>query len=316
MKFSSSAPGSLMLFGEHAVLQGQQALCCALDQRIWVTLTPRRDRWVELSSSLGKDLIDLDSFVVRPPFEFVLTAVNRYRSQMSHGFSLSIHSEFSSTMGLGSSSAVTVATVATLWQCLGITRSAKELFLESKSVVLQMQGVGSGADVAAAVYGGVVAYRAEPLVIQPLTGDLPLILVYSGSKTPTRIVIQAVAKKAEADARRYRSLYEKIGFCSRQAVLAIEEKNWLSLGKLMNQHHQLLADLGVSTPLLDEIAFDLCRQPQIYGAKISGSGLGDCVVALGVVEKNLLPLTFVQQAAGVKQIPVKISPLGCRIENK
>jgi mevalonate kinase len=290
-------------------------MCCAVYQRIRVTLTPRSDQQIHLSSStLGSCVIDLESFVVRAPFEFVLTAIDRCRAQIRSGFDLMITAEFASTMGLGSSSAVTVATVGVLAQWLGQTLSLQELFSEAKAVILQVQGLGSGADVAAAVFGGVIAYRTQPLLIQPFALQPDLVLVYSGVKVPTRTVINIVAEKQRAQPARYQQLFADIDTCAKQAVTALSAKNWRELGVLMNQHQDLQAALGVSTPLLDELTSDLRRQTGIYGAKISGSGLGDCVVGLGVAAENLFPLNASQHQAGVKQIPVKISPVGYRTE--
>lgn len=315
MIFSGSAPGSLMLFGEHAVLHGKQALCCAVDQRICVTVTPRQDQEIHLSSPrLGMDVIDLNAFAIRAPFTFVLTAIDQYRPQIQRGFDLTVNADFCATMGLGSSSAVTVATVGTLAQWLGRALSPQELFNESKAVVLRVQGVASGADVAAAVLGGVVAYRAQPLEMKSFEMTPDLVLVYSGKKVPTQAVIQIVSEKQKAEPTRYHELYNKIEACVEQAILALQEKNWKAVGELMNQHQLLQTALGVSTPLLDELVSDLCRQPQIYGAKISGSGLGDCVVGLGLAAHPLFPLTEQQQRVGVTEVPVKISAIGYQNE--
>jgi mevalonate kinase len=315
MVFSSSAPGSLMLFGEHAVLHGKQALCCAINQRIRVTLTPRQDQQIHLASAtLGNKVFTLNSLSILPPFEFVLTAIDRYREQISQGFNLTIAAEFSATMGLGSSSAVTVAVLGTLTRWLGKTLSAAELFHEAKAVILRVQGAGSGADVAAAVFGGIVCYRAEPVAIQSLALTPDLVLVYSGAKMPTRQVIQIVAAKQRAEPERYQMLYEQIDACVGEAVIALQHQDWCLLGKLMTQHHALQEALGVSTDLLNALAGDLCRQPGIWGAKISGSGLGDCVVGLGLAPENLFPLNEQQRNVGVKQIPVQISTAGYRVE--
>ena len=312
---SASAPGSLMLFGEHAVLHGKQALCCAVDQRIRVSLIPRQDRQIHISSpGLGNLATSLDSLTVKAPFEFVLTAIASYREQISCGFNLTITAEFAATMGLGSSSAVTVATIGALTQWLGLDLSAHELFHQAKAVILAVQGAGSGADAAAAVFGGVVAYRAQPVEIRPFALAPELTLVYSGAKVPTRTVIQIVAAKQSAEPERYQQLYDRIDLCVRQAIAALEEQDWRQWGELMNQHHALQSELGVSTPLLDELAADLRLQSQIYGAKISGSGLGDCVVGVGTVVENLFPLNADQSQAGVRQIPVKISKIGYRAE--
>lgn len=314
-KFSASAPGSLMLFGEHAVLHGKLAICCAVDQRIQVTLTPREDKQIRIiSATLGEHSLSLTQFSIRPPFEFILTAIDQLRSRIQQGFDLTIHASFAATMGLGSSSAVTVATVGVLRQWLELPTNARELFQEAKTVVLRVQGLGSGADVAAAVFGGVVAYRAEPLEIQPIAVIPDLALVYSGAKVPTRTVVEWVATKQELEPQRYQLLYDKIDHCTRQALQALQQSDWRTLGSLMNQHHALQAALGVSTPLLDEIASILCHELDIYGAKISGSGLGDCIVGLGIIADNIFPANTSQKTAGVRQIPVKVSPKGYKVE--
>jgi mevalonate kinase len=309
--YSSSAPGSLMLFGEHAVLHGKKALCCAVDQRLRVDLTPRLSRQIKVSSPhLGEFLTDLDAYKIVAPFEFVLTAIDAFRSHLQHGFDLTIHAEFASTMGLGSSAAVTVAAIGAITQWLNLPFSKPEIFQMAKTVILRVQGAGSGADAAAAVYGGVVAYRADPLEIETFSFTPDLILIYSGAKVPTRTVIQKIAEKQRAEPQRYQRIYEELDICATKAVTVLQQQNWRELGDLMNQHHALQAALGVSTPLLEELVTTLRAQPQIHGAKISGSGLGDCVVALGVTKENLFPANASQREAGVKPIPVIISNSG------
>ncbi len=304
-----------MLFGEHAVLNGMQALCCAVDQRIRASLSPREDDEIHLySAQLGDCIMTLESFEIRAPFEFVLTAIDQYRSKIRSGFDLKIESEFSSTMGLGSSSAVTVATIGALVQWLRLAPTPMELFRSAKEVIVRVQGMGSGADVAAAVYGGVVAYRMDPLEIHSLPFTPNIALIYSGAKVPTRTVIELVAQKQQAEPERYQYLFKEIDACSREAITALRQQNWQELGQLMNRHQKLQEALGVSSPLLDELIQDLRRQPDIFGAKISGSGLGDCVIGLGTVNEDLFPLNDNQRKAGVKQIPVKISTTGYRIK--
>ncbi len=310
MIFTASAPGSLMLFGEHAVLHGKQALCCAIDQRIRVVLTPRADRQIHLISPLGKHQTDLDSLRIASPFEFVLTAIAHIRELLVKGFDLEILAEFASTLGLGSSAAVTVATVGVLTQCLNLNYSPQQLFTTARNIILSVQGVGSGADVAAAVFGGIVAFQLEPLTINPLFLTPEITLIYSGAKVPTKTVIAWVAEKQRLEPQRYQDLYEALHVCSVQARLALQQNRWEELGKLMDQHHELQTELGVSTPLLNELVQTLRQQKGVFGAKISGSGMGDCVVALGAVPDNLFPLTEEHRQAGVIQIPVKISPLG------
>ncbi len=69
--------------------------------------------------------------------------------------------------------------------------------------------------------------------------------------------------------------------------------------------------LGVSTPLIEELITHLCADTAISGAKISGSGMGDCVIAVGEFSKDtIFPANDTQRQAGVKEIRVKISREG------
>ena len=143
-----SAPGSLMLMGEHAVLHGRRALVCAVNRRLRVRVQPRKDDQVRLHSHLGRLELALDHVRPIPPFQFVLAAIRRYRGRLTGGLDLRIESEFSSTVGLGSSAAVTVATCAALERLTGGRPGRPALLRTAREVVREVQGLGSGADVA------------------------------------------------------------------------------------------------------------------------------------------------------------------------
>ena len=72
-----SAPGSLMLTGEHAVLHGSPAAACAVDKRIYLTLKPRTDREVHIESPLGNLDTTLDSLPAESQFKFIIEAIRQ-----------------------------------------------------------------------------------------------------------------------------------------------------------------------------------------------------------------------------------------------
>ncbi len=316
MQYASSAPGNIMLFGEHAVLQGKLALCAAVDRRLQVTLTPKQGCSIQIRSTLGKCQVSLEDFTIQSPFEFVMTVIQRYLTFLPSGFDLEIEAEFSAEVGLGSSAAVVVATLGALNQWLAKPITLLQLFHTAKEIILSVQGIGSGADVAAAIWGGVVSYRIQPLEIQSIKVQPEVILVYSGSKMPTPEVIRRVKEQCQQFPEFYEHLFAAIDACSQGAVIALQQKNWQALGQWMNQHQGLQAALGVSNPILNELIAQLLQQSTIYGAKISGSGLGDCVVGLGTLPTDLFPLNVKQQRLGIKQIPITISSIGYQVEKQ
>ncbi|MHB1221214.1 MAG: mevalonate kinase family protein [Gammaproteobacteria bacterium] len=160
MRVKASAPASLMLMGEYAVLHGHLALVCAVDKRMTVIMSFREDTTINIeSTALGTYTTTIADLNVVKPFQFVLTVLKRYQAQLKQGLDIFITANFSTTIGFGSSSAVTVATLKALTTLLNISLSPLDLLVEGRAVVQAVQGRGSGADVAAAVYGGVVGYR-------------------------------------------------------------------------------------------------------------------------------------------------------------
>ena len=277
-----SAPGSLMLMGEHAVLHGRRALCAAIDRRLHVKLRLRNDRQIRIRSALGALETTLDALTLQPPFTFVLATLLRQRRRLAHGLDITIKAEFSHQLGFGSSAAVTVALLRALdgMFALGL-RTPGRFLAEARAIVRGVQGCGSGADVAASLCGGIVLYRAEPQQVRVLPVAPPLTAVYSGYKTPTPEVIGLVERRRCRNEQLFAALFDLMDDCVARSVPLIRKQDWAGLGALMDFHHGLQAALGVNTPELEQICQRLRKSAGIQGAKISGSGLGDCAVGLG-----------------------------------
>lgn len=302
----ASAPGSLMLMGEHAVLRGQPALVCAVTKRMRVRLTPREDEAVILHSALGEHVTTLEELSPNESFRFVLGAIRACGEGMTQGFELDIRSEMSHQMGLGTSAAVTVATLAALAGARGEAPEPGGLLECGVRVIRKAQGgVGSGADVAASTYGGCLRFFAEPLDCVKLPVAPPLTVLYSGSKTPTPEVIAQVAESRAKLPEIHDALDRLIGQTVQQAFGAATAGDWETLGRLMNVNQGLMDALGVNDARLANLVFELRDDPEIYGSKISGSGLGDCVVGLGKA---------MRQEWGVPALAVAVDPAGVTVE--
>jgi mevalonate kinase len=306
MLFSASAPGSLMLLGEYAVMHGKHALVCAVNKRMTVKLSPRSDQLITIQSALGQHQVDLKKIKITAPFQFVLTTLKQFKNKFPSGCDIQIESEFSDKIGFASSAAVTVALLAALDAWLNLSFSKEELALTARAIVRKVQGLGSGADVAACVFGGVVGYRAQPFWVQSESVSYPISVVYSGSKTPTVEAVKRVRETFQSRPKIFKQLCRAIDECSLAGINAVQQKEWENLGKIMQIQQGIMDALGVNTPELDRIIREFTPQSDILGAKISGSGFGDCVVALG---KGHCEAT--QHAIS---IPVEITPQGVRCE--
>ena len=295
-----------MLMGEHAVLRGQPALVCAINKRMKVTLTPREDQTLVLHSALGEHETSLDELAPNESFRFVLGAIRACRDGISQGFDLEIRSEMSHQMGLGSSAAVTVAVLAALAGAQGKVPDPKCLLECGTKIIRKVQGgVGSGADVAASAAGGCLYFLAESLAVEKIAAAPPLTVLYSGSKTPTPEVIAIVEENRRRQPELFVRLDTLIGEAVRRAFAAAGQGDWETLGGLMNLNQGLMDALGVNNARLAELVYALREDPRIQGSKISGSGLGDCVIGLGKA---------MRRDWGVPSLAVKVEPAGTTVE--
>jgi mevalonate kinase len=281
---TTSAPGSLMLLGEHAVLHGHRALVCAINRRITVKLLPEASSFVTIESALGNYKSPLEELVDHASLRFALQAIRQHLETIPTGFKLTIESDFSADIGFGSSAAVTVAVHAALMQWIDeVFPDRKELFVRALETIHAVQGRGSGADVAASVFGGIVGYTTQQ-EFDPVELSLPLTAVYCGYKKPTPEVISHVEELRAKDPSTYGRIYAEVDSSVEAAVACLRQRDLPGFGKILNRNQQLMDQMGVNTPELHEIVTALQATPDVFGAKISGSGLGDCVIGIGYAE--------------------------------
>ncbi|XCE46007.1 GHMP kinase [Candidatus Liberibacter asiaticus] len=308
-KICVSAPGSLVLMGEHGVLHGHAALVFAINKRVILYLTLRKDRLINIDSSLGQYCGSLDLAMFHPSFSFIIMAINHIKP--SCGFDLKVISQLDSQLGLGSSAAITVAiTAALLTLQYHKEPSPDEILTTAHAIVLKVQGISSGIDLAASIHGGLICYQMPKYSIEKIDFIFPIHLIYSGYKTPTAQVLKKISY-IEIEYPEINEINQKIyalmGKLSQISCQALRNRNLKVLAQAMNRQQGLLETLGVSDSKLSEIVWKLREQPHIMASKISGSGLGDCVIALGKGDLNSLPYQSVNchmHAKGIDIVPI------------
>ena len=242
MKVKTSAPGKLMLFGEQAVVYGYPCIVTSVSSRIYVEIEKSGNFLVDATQVKNHRFIE----------ETVKIFCKKYN--VSNNVLIKTYSDFSSKFGLGSSSAVTVATIRALSQFYQIKISKKEIFDLGYRVVKQVQGVGSGFDIAAATYGRTIYFVTGGKVIEPLSvKNLSLIIGYSGTKADTTSVVNNLKLRIKNSELKYTKIFEIIKKIVEKAKIALVNGDWKTTGELMNQNHKLLQKLGVSTVKLDKM---------------------------------------------------------------
>jgi mevalonate kinase len=321
-KITVSAPGKLMLFGEHAVVYDHPCLVTAVNQRIRLNaeLLDTPDFELEATdvdvTGYKKPISELGQGDIPKGAKFVEIAVkNIYEKfELNSGLRITTTSEFSSQFGFGSSSASTVCVVKALSELFELNLDNKVIFDLAFKAVLDIQGKGSGFDVAAAVYGGTLYFftggkKIEPLNIQ----NLPLIVGYSGVKADTVTLINAVKEKFADNQDRLNEIYNEIEGIVEKAKPEILAENWQTVGELMSDNQKLLSELGVSIEKLDSM-INGAVSGGAYGGKLSGAGGGDCMIAFGP-ENSLSEIEKGITDAGGEILNVKTNAGGVRVED-
>ena len=293
-----------MLLGEHAVLYGRRCLVCAVNQRTTIKVVQNSNRKIRIFSVIGEYEGDLLNLEIDTRFQFLLFSIKAYYKKTT-GFDCYIESDFSHKVGLGSSAAITAAILGAIAIMQNTNIDNSILFEQGLSIIHKVQGTGSGADLAASVFGGIISYTTGPRDIHKLPGSFPISVVYSGEKTPTTRVIQIVKEFRKSHVGLFDRIFDLMEKSVELAQDAIEHSDWKKLGEIFNINQGLMDAIGVNTPNLADINFRMRQDKNIFGAKISGSGLGDCVVGVGTMSDKKMPFQI---------IPMKISQQGLLIE--
>jgi mevalonate kinase len=278
----ASAPGKIILFGEHAVVYGRPALAVPVTQvhaDVEVSDSARVGIWIE-APDIGL-YAELNSL----PSDHPLAAVihNLFFALGVDPFpSIKIH--ISSTIpvasGLGSGAAVSVALIRALSSFLDQSLTDEEVSNLSFEIEKMHHGTPSGIDNTVITYAKPVYFvTGQPIETLKVGKSFTLMIGDTGIRAPTRESVGDVRKLWETDKARWEKVFDQAGEIAKNAKKRIENGEWESLGELMNQNHALLQEMTVSSPELDRLV-QAAREAGALGAKLSGGGRGGNMIAL------------------------------------
>ena len=300
---SASAPGKIILFGEHAVVYGRPALAVPVTQvqadveisdsskdGIWIE-APGIDLHAELKS-LPSDhplAVVLHKFLPQPitspsPLTPHPVAPGRHASRgegkRGEGININITSTIPVASGLGSGAAVSVALIRALSIHLGRPMTNEQVNAIAYEVEKIHHGTPSGIDNTVITYAKPVFFiKGRPIETFKAGRPFTIVIGGTGIAAPTKEAVGDVRKLWEADQPRWERVFDEIGEIAKKAKEKIEIGEWISLGELMNRNHTLLQDMTVSSPELDGLV-DAAGKAGALGAKMSGGGRGGNMIAL------------------------------------
>ena len=308
---SASAPGKIILFGEHAVVYSQPAIAAPVMQvraKAILTADPRgKPGSVSLQApGIGLEA-ELHTLPQRHPLRAAVEATLR-RLAVTHvpACNIRITSTIPVAAGLGSGAAVSVALARGISAFLGKPLPDEIVSAIAYEVEEIHHGTPSGIDNTVITYGMPVFFvRGEPIEQLRVPEPFTIVIGDSGVRSPTAIAVGDVRQRWEADRLGYERIFQAIGEIARSARAAIEQGKPQELGGLMAANHAYLQQIGVSSAQLDGLVVAALNAGAL-GAKLSGGGRGGNMIALAPAGGGAKIAQALQEAGATRTIITEV----------
>lgn len=299
---AASAPGKIILFGEHAVVYGRPALAVPVTQvhvDVEVEDSSLAGIWINAPNvGLHAELNTLPSD--HPIASVIHNFLFLLRISPFPNLNIKITSTIPVASGLGSGAAVTVALVRALSPYLKHPMTEEEINAFAYEIEKLYHGTPSGVDNTVVTYARPVYFiKGQSLEMFKVGKAFTLVIGDTGIPAPTKESVADVRKLWTDNTKRFEVIFDKVADISFAARRVIEE-GWVDrLGTLMDENHVYLQEMTVSSPELDRLV-SAARNAGASGAKLSGGGRGGNMIAL-VEHERAEEVASALMAAGAKQ---------------
>ncbi|MDA1316737.1 MAG: hypothetical protein O3B87_01785 [bacterium] len=297
---SYSAPGKIILSGEHSVVYAKPALVTAVDYRLTCTIKSTFSKGISYE---------------KPMHYCIDTALSYLKSKkIAHekkDFTYLITSNIPRGRGMGSSAAYCVAVSACLYHHFTGNEPTTET-VNSIAFLCEkyFHGMPSGVDVSAASFGGLIFYRKEfefLKYISALNFKIPtniqdrLVLIDSGKPIEsTAHMVKHVGKQYNTHPSEMESALNTIEKTTRRMVVSIVKEDPTMFAQAVSDNGAALIDIGI-----------VSKQTQSLIASLLSYGVGKVTGAGGIKKGSGLILFFLNNTSSIKDLEkrgVKIIP--------
>ena len=256
------AHSKIILIGEHAVVYGYPAISLPLlEVEVTCKVVPAESPW-----RLYEE--DTLSMAVYASLEHLNIKDACIRCQ--------IDSAIPEKRGMGSSAAISIAAIRAVFDYYQaeLPHDILEILVNRAEMIAHMNP--SGLDAKTCLSDQPIRF-IKNVGFTELKMDLSayLVIADTGVYGHTREAIQVVQSKGK-DALPF---LHALGELTQQAEDAIRQKDAEKLGQIFSQAHLHLKEIGFSIPEADSLV-ETALSDGALGAKMSGGGLGGCIIAL------------------------------------
>jgi mevalonate kinase len=287
MEIIRSAPGKVILCGEHSVVYGYPAIAVPVSgvrTKVHIISVKDQTGLRILAEDIGQQFY-LSKVQPNNPLAMAAHLVLDTLKCPEPAALLTIKSKLPIAAGMGSGAAVTISIIRALSAFLGNELDNDIISYLTYQVEKIYHGTPSGIDNTVITWERPIYFtKGYPPDFCRIGVPIILLIASSGIAASTRDVIHAVRSRMSAKPSYYQDIFKRIGDLTDTARISIAEGDLHALGALLIENHQLLVDLGVSIPKLDSMV-NAALAAGAFGAKLTGSGQGGNIIAL-VDEKN------------------------------
>jgi mevalonate kinase len=288
-----SAPGKVILFGEHAVVYGYPAIAVPVTQvSATAIISDGKNAGIFFDLPNLKKSYSLTDSPSKDPFGMAVRLVMKNAGiKTLPNLNITINSTIPIASGLGSGAATATALIRALVQHLDIKKLNKNDQISNLVFHIECihHGTPSGID------NTVIAYEKPVFFVKTtpknkiekfsVGAPLHLLIADTGIASPTKETVADVRHQWLANPDRFDNLFLRCGNIAETAQIALKSGSLNTVGDLMNQNHILLHSMTVSSPELERlVAFAIMGGT--LGAKMSGGGRGGNMIALVSPEKE------------------------------
>lgn len=272
-----SAHGKAILLGEHSVVYGAPAIVLPLLD-LQATASIRRARRGYITSDLYTGPLASAPSHMDP----VLTALRVSAEQLDvrpDRVELILRSTIPFERGLGSSAATSAAVVRAVANLAGVRLSEAQthgLVQEAEHVA---HGTSSGLDAHAVQSMTPLRFQQGKPTTVKVAEKCTFVIADTGTSGSTAAAVDGVSMLRDIQPRVVDRVVEDLANLTDDVVYSLGIGDPIRVGQAMHEAHSLLAYLGVSSPALDAVVA-AALEAGAYGAKLTGSGLGGCVLAV------------------------------------
>jgi len=313
MPTKTSAPGKVILLGEHAAVYGNPVLVATVNLRTYVTVSKRDDNKFTLNNNatqienLEFTLSDIPK--LKKEWGTLLTAecIEKTFAKLGieSGLDIEISSEAPVSSGLGSSASAASAMVLAIAREFNRDISNDEIANLAWDIENIVHGKSSGVDPFSVTFGGVLRYQKGKLKKLKVKKYPKITIGNTGVISNTGDIVMDVMKVKDEFPKFFENYLEAMVHIVDYGQKFLEKGNIKGLGSIMNVNHGLLCSIGVSSPELDRIVW--AARENSLGAKLCGAGRGGIMIALGDAGKQI-------EEAGGSVINTEICDEGVRVE--